>query len=212
MDPSIIISTQIPPKSVAFFVMSSLLWNVAIASAFRYLTKENNNPGQSLHEHSVPYEIMQCFRIIFGATIIIHGTFILCGNHPFDHPMNTFLSASYIAINIIIPVNMNVNASPDKKNIRETIHFLLGPILPHELAKNSDKPNVYSLQQRQRFRIQQLYQWLFLGECVGMGACTILRILDHGMQIQRCPMPILIGAVVGECCGVLLGFVMGIFM
>ncbi len=148
--------------------------------------------------------------MIVGATVSIYGIFILCGSHPFDHPLNTFAAASYLAINAILPVNMNEIVSPQKKNIRETVHFLVGPIPQHEQFTNTDISNVYS-HRGQRFRIQLLYQRSFLGVCIGVGVCAILRILDHGMQIQRCPMPILIGAIFGECFGVLFGF-MGMFL
>jgi hypothetical protein len=43
---------------------------------------------------------------------------------------------------------------------------------------------------------------------IGMVVIAILRVLDHGMQIQRYPIPIIVGATWGSCGGVAVAFIL----
>jgi hypothetical protein len=92
--------------------------------------------------------------------------------------------------------------------------YLIGPWWHDELLTMSSIQNQKEHEQqrqqqpwqiRQQKQTQQLQQYSILGTFIGIVSCSILRILDHGMQIQRYPIPLLVGATWGGCGGVALG-------
>ena len=90
--------------------------------------------------------------------------------------------------------------------------YLFGPI--SNSSSDGKKQSIHSKQQQQqqhphstdRQLVQRrIHQLSTLGTIIGMCICAIFRVLDHGMQIQRYPMPIIVGATVGRVGGVFVG-------
>ena len=126
---------------------------------------------------------------IAGGSVFFYVLFIMCGFHPTFSPVQTFLASLHVAMNSIfllsldnpIKENENSNSSISKQQIWI---YVFGP------AQND---------------VQRLHQSTFYGSFVGMGSFSILRILDHGMQIQRHPVPILLGFTWGRFFGSAFG-------
>lgn len=164
----------------------SLAWNMLVFLA------------SSLFVTSRTTSITSIASFITPGSLFIYALFIICGIHPMYFPKQTILTSLYVAMNIIFATPLleeTDHASAIKENQSSSSllskhmkvwHYLLGP------AQNSQ---------------QNLHQTSFYGSLIGMVATSILRILDHGMQIQRHPVPILIGFswgyVVGLCFGVI---------
>ena len=214
MDPSDIINTPFPLHEIYKFVSVSLVLNVLLALIYRVVLEKNK---QMQHETNEGYisRGLQIILLIGVSTIIIDFAFILCGIHPMMLPLHTLISAFYIGMNMMLPVLLTssqsnciqyVDSSITKKvtyRLKEVMIYLFGPTL---IIDETKKENITHNKQHQNAqRIQYIHQYTTLGTLIGMSACTILRILDHGMQIQRYPLPIVIGATYGSCVSVLIG-------
>ena len=138
--------------------------------------------------------------------------------------MHTFLSSLYVATNAILPITLSVPSCASAGVIDASLQqhgddqsrvvnykgmgvYLFGPI-----SKNSSdrkKQSIHPKQQQDSIDRQviqrRIHQYSTLGTIIGMCLCTIFRVLDHGMQIQRYPMPIIIGATVGRVGGCFVG-------
>ena len=138
-------------------------------------------------------------------TIFSHLTIILCGIHPTRCPLHTLLSALYVAFNTLLPATRSFAGESQPSPVTESLAsrtfsrfqgvstYLLGP------------PN-------RRFDERDLFVQLvnqFATQCsiIGIVASSILRVLDHGLQCQRYPIPILYGFIYGRLAGVTLGFI-----
>ena len=206
MDPSDIISTPLPLHNLCTFVASSLILNLLLALICRVVAKHKT------YKHS---DLLDSTVVCGLGTLMTNFLFILCGIHPTKLPLHTLVSALYLAINVLLPVllffptpqsthvyhgNSLVNRIAFK--LKEVSTYLFGPSLNGELPK---KKQVETEQQKTTYRIQHIHQYTTLGIIIGVSAAAILRVLDHGMQIQRFPMPIIIGITWGECGGVFVG-------
>ena len=215
MDPSDIINTPFPLHEIYKLVSVSLVWNLLLALIYRVVLRKNKQTQQTTATEGGISKGLQIILLIGISTIVIYFTFILCGIHPMMLPLHTLISAFYVAMNTMFPVlviyseNNNiqyVDASIARKivyRLKEVMIYLFGPTL---IIDETKKENITHNKQHQNAqRIQYIHQYTTLGTLIGMSACAILRILDHGMQIQRYPLPIIIGATYGSCGGVLIG-------
>lgn len=211
MDPSDIIVIPFPLHELCRFVASSLAWGVLVSVGCR-LMRRDGSPESMMHGVGC---ISECFMIGVCA-ILVHIMIVLCGVHPALLPLHTLVSALYVALNILLPVfcfvPMGLLQKPDDQhsfmkdfayNFESVVKFLLGsPTLQGESSKKGQGVNKKLKEQQ---RSQLILQYAVLGTFSGVCVCAILRILDHGMQIQRYPTPILIGATWGRCVGLLFG-------
>jgi len=212
MDPSDIIGHPFPLHQLCKFVAFSLVWNLLVALACRMILITKSQTQNDGHQSGVVHVIL----MIWLYTVLIHLIIILCGIHPTIFPVHTLVSALYLAFNMLLPVLifMPVNLTQPQYShhhdsivkevpykVKAVSNYLFGPPLTKEQPK---KQHIHE-QQKNQNRIQHIHQYAALGTAIGMGACAILRILDHGMQIQRYPIPIIVGATWGRCGGVLLG-------
>jgi hypothetical protein len=192
MDPSIIIETPIPIKNLGIFVTYSLGCNI-IWALLSHLFGPNSSKS---------FSIMNTVQLVGQATMGIYMSFILCGVHPMYYPKQTILASFYVGVNIIFPLffficEEETNSSTDgfkehQMNSTEGISYLFSYLTGPERHKVTSKTRV-------------LHQYTTFGATIGMVTTAILRILDHGMQIQRYPIPIVLGFTIGRCGGVILG-------
>ena len=215
MDPSDIINTLFPLHELYKFVSVSLLWNLLLALICRVILEKNKQTQQTTATEGGISKGLQIILLIGISTIIIYFTFILCGIHPMMLPLHTLISAFYIAMNTMLPVLLTSSESNSIQygdvsiarkvvyKLKEVMTYLFGPTLIIDETKKEN--TTHNKQHQNAQRTQYIHQYTTLGTLVGMSACAILRILDHGMQIQRYPLPITIGATYGSCGGVLIG-------
>ena len=203
MDPSTIIGTPLPLYQLCTFVALSMAWNVLVVLTTIKIELKS-------HPDDRKTGMVEAMFIVGLCTIIIHFVFVLCGVHPAVFPLHTLLSAFYVACNMLQPVLLFM---PDQQRhvyrdgsiargsmlkLKEVINYIFGP--PIEQPQKE-----HMLNQRDLNRTQCIHQYSAYGAIIGMVTFAILRVLDHGIQIQRYPCPIIIGATYGSCLGVALG-------
>lgn len=162
-----------------------------------------------VHEQSHKYlSLVNNIVLIGSATIFVQCSFILCGINSLHLPVHTFLSAMYVATNTVLPITLSAECGDvftssqrdkSKVNYKAVATYLFGPI--------SININQSMQQKQERHTINQLrsmHQCSTLGTLIGICVCAIFRVLDHGMQIQRYPMPLIVGAAAGRVCGTLM--------
>ena len=238
MDPSDIIETPLPLPLLFQFVTFSLGWTLVVTSASLFLVKDPSYPLSPRQRQITPTSKSSMLHVplmIGLATIVFHGLIILCGVHPTEYPLHSLISALYLAYNIllpaiIIPGSMKSSTFLDtplpeqqrnsvinevRLKLKNASNYLVGPLLSDRYQGSTIKPSSTQKMhpttpiQCEQPQTRRLHQYATLGTAIGVTACAILRILDHGMQIQRYPMPIILGATWGRCGGVMLEAVLG---
>ena len=217
MDPSDIISTPFPLHQLCKFVALSIgnVFVSLIICKMMLIRENDDNRNHSSTKQSTGKKlgILHIILVVGLSTIIIHVFFIICGIHPTKLPLHTLVSAFYVAFNMLFPIlviapqNQYSNNNVSLINqviftLKDVSIYIYGPssLINEQTNKKKDTEQ----QKHQQHRIQQIHQFTTLGSLLGMVVCTILRILDHGMQIQRYPIPIIVGATYGSCGGVFI--------
>ena len=187
LDPSIIIQTPILNGVLVKLGTHSLGFNLISLLA------------NHLFAHQKRSSIVSIVASIASGSIFIYVMFLLCGFHPTYFPVQTILASIYVALNTICATSLpDEGANSIKENQTANVltvgqmHiwiYLFGP-------SQSD--------------VQTLHQFTFYGSFIGMGSTSILRILDHGMQVQRHPMPLLLGFSWGRVGGLCLAGLWGL--
>jgi hypothetical protein len=188
-DPSIIIGTPFPLEKLFLFITISLMWRFGFTFVEKLVMNRESQSTRN-DEHRSYHPVI----VIAMHTIFIHFIFIMCGVQPAILPLHTLLSAFYVSF--ITPQSIhrilatNYWSSPSQQQQQQQQQF------PIEHSK--------TLPRTKSNRLRICNQLTTLGTIIGMIACSILRILDHGMQIQRHPIPIIVGATWGSCGGAVL--------
>lgn len=192
-DPSIIIGTPFPLEKMFLFIIISLMWRFGLTFVEKFVMKIESQSTRN-DEHRSYHPVM----VIAIHTIVIHLIFILCGVHPALLPLHTLLSAFYVSFITPQSIHQFVTANywSSQQQQQQQHHFAI------EQSK--------TLPQVKSNRLQICNQFTTLGTIIGMIACSILRILDHGIQIQRYPIPIIVGATWGSCGGAVLAMMLSL--
>lgn len=216
LDPSVIIAYPFPLQQLCTFVALSLVWNLLLALAYKLLV-DKKSQGTS---NGYPSRTVHLFLLIWLFSILIHFTIILCGINPAMSPVHTLLSAFYLVFNIVLPVllytptnlthqlyyqHCDSLAGGILSQLKGVINYVFGPLLKVQPSK---KEHDIPKQRENQQRIQCIHQYAALGSVIGMIMCGIFQVLDRGMQIQRYPIPIIIGATFGHCGGIFIAIAM----
>ena len=188
-DPSIIIGTPFPLEKLFSFVAISLIWSSMISIVNKTVLRgesQTTTRNDVCHDGALYHPAM----LIAAHTIIIHIAFIICGVHPTRLPMHTLLSAFYVSFNTPQSVHQFVAAHNWSSKQKQFPIEHVTPIPKYDTT-----------------RLQNHHKLTMFGTIAGMVACAILRVLDHGMQIQRYPIPIIVGATWGSCGGIAVAVV-----
>uniref|UniRef100_A0A7S2LSK8 Uncharacterized protein n=1 Tax=Skeletonema marinoi TaxID=267567 RepID=A0A7S2LSK8_9STRA len=209
LDPSVIIDTAIPLKHLGHFLALSCILSIAIISGCQWATLTRNEIQEQSHKY---LSLVNNNMILIGtAAVFAQCSFILCGINPMKLPIHTFISALYVTTITVLPITLSTPSGEviasmqhgkSRVNYEAVVAYLFGPI-----SNNINQSTQHKQQRQQQLyqrKVQRMHQYSTLGTLIGMCACAIFRVLDHGMQIQRYPMPIIIGATVGRVGGVLM--------
>jgi hypothetical protein len=206
MEPSIVIATPYSLRQVSIFVVLSMAWNVLVTLTLIIIELESRPVNCNLRGGG-----LQSMFIVVLYAIIIHLVFVLCGVHPAVFPLHTALASLYVALNMLQPVLLFM---PDQQRhvyrdgsfvrvtilkLREVNNYIFGPPIYQPQKEHTIN------QQCNLNRTQCIHQYSAYGTIIGIVTFAILRVLDHGIQIQRYPCPIIIGATYGSYLGVALG-------
>ena len=219
MDPVDIIKTAFPLNHLCRFVALSCICPTILITCWgcrrAIIVTRNEIQEQSSHKHFL-CSLVNTLLLIGSTTIFLHCVFILCGINPIQLPIHTFISALYVATNTVLPIILPTPSWGGGMNYyKEVAEYLLGgPISSSDIQQSTHHNQQQRQTQRhninqQQHKIQKIHQCSTLGTFIGMCACAIFRVLDHGMQIQRYPMPIIIGATAGRVGGVFLAVLVG---
>lgn len=129
--------------------------------------------------------------LCFGIMVFIAA--ILGGASPWVDTLHTFLASLYVASlafgpSLVFDAEGHVQQSPSPTKL--LMRLLCAP---HSQLVNC---------QHIRERIDSLAMY---GTFVGLVPCMILRLLDHGDQVQRWPFPVLLGSSIGYFVGSMVG-------
>lgn len=124
--------------------------------------------------------IMNLVLEVFYATLLFLGIFVLCGADPTQNILHTLWSALYVAtLTWLTPCN------------------------------NTRKSNIFSAKLSLKLQLQDdiLASYQLYGTVLGMIPVQILNILDWGAQVQRWPLPLLVGSTFGWVVGTSVGVI-----
>jgi len=152
------------------------------------------------------------------STIITVFLVILCGVSPTKHIIPTLLGCFYVSTIAFVPLfycliywSMDTRKTPRPGIHRfQDIGFLLLESLAqyfcleiqdeNDCDKHDPPPNICFENCEMQSDLNIIIPTIF-GPFIGMSLCSILTILDWGSQLQRWPLPMLLGATGGHLCG-----------
>jgi hypothetical protein len=162
-DPSDIIKTAFPLNHLCHFVALSCACPILITWACRRAIRIARN--NEIHEQSHKYlNLVNTLLLIGLATIFTQCSFLLCGIHPTQLPIHSFISALYVVTKTVLPLTLPTPAwggevvastlhhdgNPKMKNsiaqLKEVAAYLFGPIS----SNNKHKQSTHQQQQVQR--------------------------------------------------------------
>ena len=203
-----IVGTPLPLRELCTFVAACLVWSMLVGLVCKTILIVESKPDP--HRSGA----VQIPLITLACTGIIHFVFILCGIHPAMLPVHTLVAAFFVAFNILLPVVLFAPLDSISERGHRYNNTMLGEILSKvkavgiylfgtaQITNNASKDHATYCPDGNEQSTREFVQWTSLGTVIGIAACSILRVLDHGMQIQRYPMPIIVGFVAGNCGGV----------
>jgi len=155
--------------------------------------------------HRLDYEAMLSAGLLIA--IFSHLTIILCGLHPTMCPLHTLLSAFYASFNTLLPATRSLATRESQPNpiTQEELSSRTFSSLQGALAYLLGPPDCRF--DRRGLSAQLMNQFATQCSIIGIVASSILRVLDHGLQCQRHPIPIVYGFIYGRLAGVTLGFI-----
>jgi hypothetical protein len=123
-----------------------------------------------------PTKLTSFMLTLFRLTIVVFGVLGLCGANLGTNPQHSMYTAIYAAALLTTTINPS-NAASSK--VQEQLPF----------ADKSDAINFFRL----------------YGVLLTTIALQILQVLDWGVQVQRWPLPIILGVTYGYVVGTLFG-------
>ena len=137
---------------------------------------------------------------LFGCVFL---SFILWGASPFEHLSHTLLASWYFTVLTF------AYHTPPKKNV--IVHVLIGEqdnIVKQGKEKEiNNEIEMVEIDVESRSRGARIVMYTTLIVTIPF---QILHILDHGDQIQRWPIPIILGATIGHICGCVIEMIIGL--
>jgi hypothetical protein len=142
------------------------------------------------------------------ATVVTWGVAILCGVPPTQTISQTFLACTYIA-DLMFLTTTTTTSSPTTTVKNSSLYnnshpwwwcsWQLRILLLLPTTRNNDDD------------YQKWFEMQFLASCqthataFGVIPCSVLRLYDWGSQIQRWPLPLILGSTYGFVAGTVLG-------
>ena len=213
-DPTQIIDALLPSDSLGRFVGYASLTTFF----FSFLSFSHDLYYYYYLERKQRWETMICRRIIFEScrgilvgfvvilcvsTSITLFVFFLCGDNPFEHILQSLFASYYVTL-------LSLGSSS-----------LLRPGTPVTTTwtryfRSDSSDDIQRLMDDSRNILWQVIiggrPLEFFSSILILIPCMILRILDHGMQIQRWPVPVLLGITAGFTIGNILSVLMALVL
>lgn len=202
-EPTIIIGQVFPYHLLKLHVNMVTLGMIFVSILMNILhgTRKNNlkTDGWLLRVVQKFFGYVFMLGILFGCVLL---TFILCGASPFEHLSHTLLASWYFTI---LTFGYYI---PPKKNV--IVHVLMGEqdnlVQQGREKEVNDEMKMMTIDVESRGARIIMYTTLIVTI-----PFQILHILDHGDQIQRWPIPIILGATMGHICGCVIELILGLY-
>jgi len=228
VDPSIIINTPFAPlERLILFVGSSLALQLLLIS-----TTTTNTTTKIAAAYTV---IVTYYTIVLYAIFVLCGIAPTMDTacHTFLAAFHVVVTSSLSAIELLKPFQSSSAAATtttsDVTSFWDTVKLVDAHLLGYlfgcsvETANTLHRTTTSSRQNRKRTRhrattsqqqhdiqFQYYYYSMYYGSIMGMMVASILRILDIGLQVQRHPMPIILGYTYGSIGGILVWILINI--
>lgn len=224
-DPTEIIAVPFPEENLRYLVFKSFVSSLLISTILYAL--ERWNPHESIGMPKaidsdlmtaivvdIPKNALSSTILQVLLAVVIHLLGILLGapigRKWFWHSVLASLYVSSLAFGFI---QSNRNTKPLEGNVsyitlllRPIVHIMIGPDSPADgeeskMLKSEDSKLGFS----NWTMLDQINRCILYSTFLIMVPFMILNILDHGDQIQRWPVPIILGSTVGHVVGVVVG-------
>lgn len=189
MDPSIIKGMNYSLKKLTLFVMGPM--TVVFMS---WLIR-------------TPDQMMTNLFKLARLTMIVYALLGMCGSYIVTDWQHTLTAALYVATLVSTTLKIDYSATNNNnKNI--AVGTILKASKPPPMAASNilDDLPLYDVDGMNIFGCCRLYGMILVSIPV-----QILSVLDHGIQIQRWPLPIILGTTYGYVIGSMLGMLFRYF-
>mmetsp|Transcript_3127 Transcript_3127/g.6787 ORF Transcript_3127/g.6787 Transcript_3127/m.6787 type:complete len:271 (-) Transcript_3127:20-832(-) len=188
LDPTEIIAKPMPIGSVIRYTRNSMITTIAISCIGSILWNRqcgmSGGGGGGIISNLVQSILTATLGIVFLGSVLF-AIVILAGASPFVDTLHTFLASLY-AISLAFGPSLIFDAREYLQSPEKTLVLLLcGPPWQGPCHK--------------------IDSFALYGTFIAMVPTMILRILDHGDQVQRWPFPMLLGSSIGYCAGSFVG-------
>ena len=235
VDPSIIINTPFAPlERLILFVGSSLALQLLLLST-------TTNATTTRMIGAAYTVVVTYYTIVLYAIFILCGITPTMGTarHTFLAAFHVVVTSSLSAIELVRPPRSSSAAATTTTSdvtsfwdtVRRVDAHLLGTLsLEGSVETTTTLHGTTSWQQNQKqtrhrtttsqqqqqdihqyYYYYYYYYYMYYGSIIGMIVASILRVLDIGLQVQRHPMPIILGYTYGSIGGLLVWIVITSF-
>jgi len=199
-DPTDIIASSFPVdvlKVVAYRTCRSVMIPTEFILTTILLSYQGSKYGlNTIHRDSIDIMIRSAINyasMMAGLNVIIFCIATLCGASPFHNIQHTMLATVYFSTLAFGYIQPNLKSSQD--TIEKVV---FAPDYSNELNFMENLVN-------------EMNCWILYATCGVTIPFMILNILDHGDQLQRWPLPIIVGSLCGHIIGVVVGTLVGVY-
>ncbi len=221
-DPTEIIVQVFPIQDLNHFVLIccglmivlSTLMNVMMNTSSRMIKDKNYNIRYFIGS-IVNYVYIQI--MLFG---IVLFSVILAGASPWIHIHHTIVSCIYFTFLLFgyFHKPKSLLRSRKRRIIDQILELLIYIFLGEKMSLDKDHTTIHEEETEDGNKIEdgeythgddedQINRYIMYSTILVAIPFQILNILDHGEQIQRWPMPIILGSTIGHCLGCSVGFI-----
>ncbi len=222
-DPSDIILRVFPLTDLSSHVLTTT-FIIMVTSMYlqlyeKYMMK-HLQPSSSLSFSSTFIFVKNYTFTMFTLFIVVSLTTILFGASPNDYLYHTLLSSFYFTILTFGYYHPPMSSTEKSPYHRIFLHLLAGRTKNWDKIEGGvihrDSPDAHSDYFNRNKNIHlttdinigdEINGYIMYVTIFTTVPFQILNILDHGKQIQRWPLPIVLGCTIGHCIGSILGLV-----
>lgn len=201
-DPTEIIATNLPLHILFSFVAASFAITMTMSSVasfheFAHDQKIRNTTKTTVKDSMLSLFIGSFVICAFSVTVTLF-IFFLCGDTPYHLLWHSILASTFAT-------TLSLGPSFVRPGFFHSVHPFIDLILGKDNADHYDNNNIqFSSYQKDTIQVSPIHRFQLYSCILCTIPCAIFLILDHGNQIQRWPVPILLGFTIGFTVGTLL--------
>ncbi len=208
-DPTDIINQVFPFHQLQLYVFKVTL-GILTVSLLLHMYFTFSDGGSSTNARTSRLITMTCgyFYMLGILFVCVLLNCILCGASPFHHVQHLLMACWYLTL-----LSFGYYEPPGKNTfgLRSIIvHVMLGggEYEQEDVKLEGGPSHEISMDKPSDIR-EYIHRCVMYTTLVVTIPFQVLHILDHGDQIQRFPIPIILGSTIGHCAGCIFGVVLG---